>query len=263
MLLYKLPGRTSSRDSHTTMILPSLWLFVAALLTRPACADYVSTDYDKYNNGQLGHHPQLFYRSSQEYSPVLQVNVWNETGISSTGSHIFLRHDEGDAAMRASPLILDAKDLSAVFINRTFENVFGTRVQENYGKKYLTFWEGKKGGGVGDGYGLVYDDNYRLVYNVSAPIQTHADLHEFALTGNGTALVTGVDKVMADTTSWSKWHGLSSFRVLDALFQEIDLETNEVLFSWRALDHIDAMDSYERMAKDWDIFHMNSVQKVE
>ncbi|KUI61771.1 hypothetical protein VP1G_08916 [Cytospora mali] len=248
------------------MILSPIWVSFAAavLLTQPACGDFISTDYDDYNDGKLGHRPDLHFRSSEEYSPVLQVNVWNESAISKTGSHIFLRHDGNESSALSSPLVLDARDLSVVFMNRTFKNVFGTRVQENFGRKYLTFWEGNKGDGVGDGYGLVYDDTYRLVHNISVQnVGIHSDLHEFALTGHGTALVTGVDKVVADTSSWEKWNGVPEYRVLDALFQEIDLETNKVLFSWRALDHIDPMNSHERMAKDWDIYHMNSVQKTQ
>lgn len=249
------------------MILPCMRLLsVAALLlsTQPARGEYISTDSEDYNNGKLGHRPHLNYRSSEEYSPVLQVNVWNESAISNRGSHIFLRHDGNQSSPLSSPLVLDSRDLTAVFMNRTFKNVFGTRVQENFGRKYLTFWEGNKGGGVGDGYGLVFDDTYRLVHNISAEnIAEHSDLHEFALTGHGTALVTGVEKVMANSSSWEPWPGSDEYRVLDGLFQEIDLETNEVLFSWRALDHIDPMDSYENLAKDWDIYHMNSVQKVK
>lgn len=247
------------------MILPCIRLLSVTallLLTQPARGEFVSTDSVEYNNGGLGHRPHLNFRSSEEYAPVLQVNVWNESAISNRGSHIFLRHDGNESLPLSSPLILDSRDLTAVFMNRTFKNVFGTRVQENFGKKYLTFWEGDKGAGVGDGYGLIFDDTYRLVHNISAEnIAVHSDLHEFALTGHGTALVTGVDKVMANSTNWKPRPG-DEYQVLDGLFQEIDLETNEVLFNWRALDHIDPMDSYENLARDWDIYHMNSVQKV-
>jgi hypothetical protein len=160
-------------------------------------------------------------------------------------------------------LILDANDLSAVYMNRTFDNVFGTRVQENFGKKYLTFWAGQKGEGVGNGFGLAYDDTYRLTYKVWARnISVHSDLHEFAFTGHGTALVTAVDEMTADASDWEGWEGPSKFRILDSLFQEIDLETNEVLFSWLALDHLDPMDSFEPLSSHWDVFHMNSIQKV-
>lgn len=224
--------------------------------------EFISTDYDAYNDGVLGHRPNHTFHSSSESSPVLQVNIWNESRVSKTGSHIFLRHDGLSDAYMSSPLVLDARDLTAVYMNRSFDNVFGTRVQENLGKKYLTFWAGEKGDGIGNGFGYAYDENYRLVYTVSADIKSHGDLHEFAFTGNGTALVTGVDQVTVDTSKWEKWRGQKRFPILDALFQEIDLETNEVLFSWRALDHIDPTDSYERLARNWDAFHMNSIQKV-
>lgn len=242
-------------------------LLCFAGVLRQAQGDLISTDYDSYNKGKLGHRPQLEFLSSDEVAPMLQVNTWNKTAVSTRGSHIFLRHDgNGTSPLAASPLILDARDLSAVYMNRSFENVFGTRVQENFGKKYLTFWEGRKGDGVGDGWGLAYDENYRLAYKISAQnISSHADLHEFAFTGHGTALVTGVNRVKVQTTEWKTrgWRGPSILRVLDAVFQEIDLETGEVLFDWRALDHIDPMDSYERWRSIWDTFHLNSIEKVD
>ncbi|KAJ5564259.1 arylsulfotransferase [Penicillium frequentans] len=231
-----------------------------------ANADFVSTDYEGYNEGDLGHRPHLEFHSSDEYAPVLQANVWNQSAISDTGSHIFIKHDGNTSSPLSSPLIIDANDLSAVYMNRSFENVFGTRIQENRGKKYLTFWEGQKGDGIGDGYGLAFDETYRLAYKVSAQnIQVHSDLHEFAFTGNGTALVTGVDKVTKRRDDFDpSWGTPSRFEVLDAIFQEIDLETNEVIFEWRALNHVNPMESYEpRGFLGWDAYHLNSIQKTE
>lgn len=237
------------------------WLCIIAAYAQRVQGDSFSTNYEEYNNGKFGGHPRLVYQSTQEYSPLLQVNTWNESAIDyKAGSHIFLKHD-GDGP--SSPLILDAKDLSAVYMNRSFPNVFGTSVQENFGRKYLTFWEGEKGSGIGNGFGLAYDDTYRLVYNISAQgISAHADLHEFAFTGHGTALVTGVDEVVTDLSQWPGWTGFSKSRVLCSVFQEIDLETNELLFSWRALDHINPRDSFEKHGSGWDIYHMNSIQKA-
>jgi hypothetical protein len=150
-----------------------------------------------------------------------------------------------------------------VFVSRKYDNVFGTCVQENLGKRYLTFCAGKKGYGFGDGFGLVFDDTYRLAYNVSAKgIALHSDLHQFALTGHGTALVTGVDNVLVNTSHWKAWQGPAATPILNALFQEIDLETNDVLFSWHVLDHISPLDSFEVVANNWDAFHLNSAQKV-
>jgi Arylsulfotransferase (ASST) len=247
----------------------SNWTWCTALalslsLARTVYSDFVSTDYDGYNEGELGHRPHLEFQSSSEYAPILQANIWNFDAISSTGSHIFIKHDGNDSSPLSSPLILDATDLSAVYMNRTFENVFGTRVQENLGKKYLTFWEGEKGDGIGDGYGLVFDETYQLVYTVSAQnLKVHSDLHEFALTGNGTALVTGVDRRLISGDDYdSSWGIPRELDLLDAVFQEIKLETNEVLFEWRALDHVNPMESVEPRAAGWDAYHLNSIEKV-
>ncbi|KAJ5692263.1 hypothetical protein N7462_001686 [Penicillium macrosclerotiorum] len=243
-----------------------LWACTVALaLCRTASGDYVSTDYDTYNDGSLGHRPHLEYHSSREFSPILQANIWDRDYISPSGSHIFLRHDGNDTSPLSSPLILDASDLSAVFMNRTFKNVFGTRIQENFGKKYLTFWEGEKGNGIGDGYGLAYDENYRLAYKVWAQnIQVHSDLHEFAFTGNGSALVTGVNMLRLRGSDYREdWNLPHRFDVLDAILQEIDLETNEVIFDWRALDHINPMESSEPRGSGWDAYHMNSIEKTQ
>ncbi|KAL2820430.1 ASST-domain-containing protein [Aspergillus granulosus] len=241
-------------------------------LAQAVRGDYVSTNYQRYNAGELGHRPHLEFQSSSEYAPLLQVNVWNPESISATGSHIFLRHDGNQSSPLSSPLILDAHDLSAVYMNRTFNNVFGTRVQENFGKKYLTFWAGDKGNGIGDGYGLAYDDTYRLAYKVSAQNinNVHADLHEFAFTGNGTALVTGVDRIRVRGNDLSEKYGWDyvlpdglEIDILDGVFQEVDLQTNEVLFDWRALDHVNPLDSFEQMGSGWDAYHINSIEKTQ
>ncbi|OJK01946.1 hypothetical protein ASPACDRAFT_40763 [Aspergillus aculeatus ATCC 16872] len=247
------------------MVRPLIWGCIGAWFATVTSGDFVSTNSRRYNQGALGHRPHLEFHSSSEYAPVLQVNTWDADNISDTGSHIFLRHDGNDSSPLSSPLILDSHDLSAVYLNRSFKNVFGTRVQENHGKKYLTFWGGEKGDGIGDGYGLAFDETYRLAYKISAQnLQVHSDLHEFAFTGNGTALVTGVDKIRARRSNLQDgWGTPERFEVLDAVFQEIDLETNEVLFDWRALDHINPMESFEPRGSGWDAYHLNSIQKTQ
>lgn len=248
------------------MLCPGLlsWVCIIAAFARAASADFVLTDYESYNDGELGHRPHLNYHSSDEYSPLVQVNIWDRDSISDTGSHIFVKHDGNSSSTQSSPLILDAHDLSAVYMNRSFTNVFGTRIQENFGKKYLTFWQGDKGGGIGDGYGLAFDDTYRLVYKVWAQdLPVNSDLHEFAFTGNGTALVTGVDKMVAQGSDFpEEWEVPDEFEVLGSVIQELDLETNEVIFDWRALDHINPMDTFEPRGDGWDVYHTNSIQKV-
>ncbi|KAL1902497.1 hypothetical protein Sste5346_001478 [Sporothrix stenoceras] len=254
--------------------------------SRLVVSDLTATNYDAYNEGAMGHRPFQRFRTIDEFGPVLQVTTWDKTATSSTnstlssGSHIFMRHDGHDEldlhghrkpgqshTSLSSPLILDASDLSTVYVNRSFHNVFGARIQEDRGKKYFTFWAGHNIGGFGDGRGLVYDETYRLIYNVTADNPNHVDLHEFALTGHGTALVAAVewlsmDALIANWSSLDDHKHLSGARLLDSRFQEIDLETNKVLFDWRATDHIDPADSMEGRSNAWDPYHLNSIQKT-
>ncbi|EFW99338.1 hypothetical protein CMQ_5759 [Grosmannia clavigera kw1407] len=232
-------------------------------LVHVALGQLTSTDYAEYNAGKLGHRPFQQFHSIDQFAPVLQVTTWNKAAVSQTGSHIFMRHDGHDGSQLSSPLIIDAHDLSTVFVNRSFANVFGTRIQQNFGRNYLTFWEGQNNGGFGNGFGLAYDDSYRLAYNITADNPNNMDLHEFAFTGDGSALVTTVEWLPAESLSWPVLSRLEDASIRDSRFQEIELETNKVLFDWRASDHIDPAESMERQTRLWDPYHLNSIQKTK
>lgn len=56
--------------------------------------------------------------------------------------------------------------------------------------------------------------------------------------------------------------------IYDGLFQEIDIETGELIFQWRATDHYKIHDSFENIGrkgytrdKAFDFFHINSIDK--
>lgn len=234
-------------------------LFSSLLLsTSTVLADEFSPDYEAYNAAEYGKQPcQTFHSAPDLDAPLLHVNIWNEDKISASGSHIFLRHD----GKKSSPLILDAHDLSVVYMDPVFSATSDIRIQQNNGKDYLTFYEGNIVDGHGDGFGIVMDSSYNVVYNISAQnLTVHSDLHEFQMTGHGTVLVTAYEVVIRNTRPW---HGPSKGSIMDSVFQEIDLETKEVLFQWRALDHVDPSDSYERVGRKWDYFHLNSIQKTK
>lgn len=238
----------------------SYLLLVSILHTKRTHADQFSEDYDKYNYAlAYGKQPvQTFVSNPDIVAPLIQVNVWDEDKISPTGgSHIFIRHDFKES----SPLILDAKDLSVVYMNRAYDRTSDVRVQKNFNQTYLTFYSGTIVDGHGDGDGLILDHQYNEVYkvNVQGLGKTKNDLHEFQLTGHDTALVTAYDTIRRDLKAF---RGSSRGMVLDGVFQEIDLETKEVLFQWRASDHVELGDSYYWLEAKWDFFHINSIQKV-
>lgn len=234
-------------------------LLVLCLTTgRSILADKFSPDYETYNNAELGKRPYQDFISNQSIiAPLLQVNIWDEERISPTGgSHIFIRHDFQESAA----LILDARDLSVVYVDRHYDRTSDIRVQEEGGKRYLTFYEGPIVDGHGDGTSVMYDDHYNKAYEITAQhLSVKSDLHEFQLTGHGTALVTAYEPVRHNLRPW---RGSSRGYMLDSVFQEIDLETKEVLFQWRAMDHVDPSDSFYKVEYRWDFFHINSLQKV-
>lgn len=102
-----------------------------------------------------------------------------------------------------------------------------------------------------------------------------ADLHEFLLTPEGTALVTIYQKYPLDLSSWRTFDAMADPNdaepnwVWDCVVQELSVDTRDVLFEWRASDHIDIYDTYHLVRQtgnhedpfDW--YHMNSIRKDE
>jgi Arylsulfotransferase (ASST) len=138
------------------------------------------------------------------------------------------------------------------------------RVQQYLGQPVLTWWQGYSGAGVGAGEDEIYDSSYRQIAQVRAGNGLTADLHEFRLTPQGTALITAYYPVYWDA---SALHGAKQQIVLDSVVQEIDVKTGLVLYQWDSLDHVPLADSYEAMPNGasypFDYFHINSVQEQQ
>ncbi|HUA02961.1 MAG TPA: arylsulfotransferase family protein [Solirubrobacteraceae bacterium] len=135
------------------------------------------------------------------------------------------------------------------------------QVQTYQGQRVLTWWEGYSGAGVGAGEDIIEDSSYRQVAVVRGANGLSADLHEFRLTPQGTALITAYYPVYWNATDV---HMSSRQIVLDSVVQEIDVKTGLLLFQWDSLDHVPLSDSYEgkpaSAGQPFDYFHINSVQ---
>ncbi|RLL97782.1 hypothetical protein CFD26_105312 [Aspergillus turcosus] len=145
------------------------------------------------------------------------------------------------------------------------------KLAEYKGKYYLTFFQGIATT-INRGHGILMDETYTIVDTVQSGLgRTATDVHEFTVLPNGTAITTIFQPTPYDLTAYGVDQPVGW--VLQGIFQEIDMETGEVLFEWNSLDHTTPNESYNGLASNsgagdgtsvytaWDYFHMNSVEK--
>ncbi|KAF7559154.1 hypothetical protein G7046_g5008 [Stylonectria norvegica] len=244
----------------------------AALLwsTGLSLADYPTfsniNDFNTIANASHGF-PNHTFHSSDIVAPIFQVNTFDKDAVDDAG-YIFIGTRYGPTI--AGPMILDATDLSLVYADQRYNNNYASDVQEINGTRYLTFWEGAHSRGHANGYCLVYDESYKLVYNVTAQNINGAlaDMHEMKFTDHGTLIFS---------TYWNKDYNCTSVGgppdalLMESGFQEIDMATNEIIFNWAASDHFAIDQTYAKYTAGYgvgsnsgfDFFHINSIEKTQ
>ena len=204
---------------------------------------------------------ELTFRSRPDLTPPA-VEVTRQTADAAPGD-IFITPQQGPTQNGA--MILNG-DGALIWFQpvKPPDTAADLRVQKYQGKPVLTWWQGYSGAGVGAGEDIIYDSSYRQVAVVKAGNGLTADLHEFRITPEGTALITAYYPVLWDA---SALHGAKQQVVLDSVVQEIDIKTGLVLYQWDSLDHVPLADTYEVMPKSsqgpFDYFHVNSVQEQQ
>ncbi|PXY27347.1 arylsulfotransferase family protein [Prauserella muralis] len=136
------------------------------------------------------------------------------------------------------------------------------RTQTYRGEPVLTWWQGTVHTGYGTGVGVIYDSSYRKVAEVRTGNGiAEADLHEFLLTDEDTALLVAYQPHRADLTAVG---GPADGWLHSGVVQEVDVETGEVLFQWDSIDHVALTETEQKLgeqgSKDapFDYFHINS-----
>lgn len=216
------------------------------------------TDLGAFNQGIFGQYPNQTFHSTDIIAPRFQVTTFEPDLVNDSG-YIFLTVAYDGAS---GPAIFSSKDLSLVYADINYQRSFDARAQVLKNNKYLTFVEG--------GYCHVFDDSYQQKWTVTAQDlgkTTKADMHEFQFTDAGTAIMSIYQDIKYDLTAIK---GPNNGMLSDGIFQEVDLETNNVLFVWRASSHFNLTDSYVAYAPDenfmggegFDWFHINSIYKV-
>ena len=126
------------------------------------------------------------------------------------------------------------------------------------GAPVLTWWEGTSQNGLGEGVCIVVDQSYREIARFEAGAHSPADLHEFLITPQNTALVTSTEVRTLDLTSIG---GRSSWPVVGSVIQELEIPTARVLFEWRSLAHVPVGESHQGIGPQYDYFHANSIDR--
>jgi len=143
-------------------------------------------------------------------------------------------------------------------------NTTDLRVQQYEGKPVLTWWEGQIIDGHGRGDDYIYNSAYEPVATVHAGNGLQADLHEFDLTAQGTALISAYEPIHWNLSSVGSPPASSDGLLNDCVVQEIDVRTGLVMFEWHALGHVPLSDSYAPVPQVsgsvYDYFHLNSIQ---
>jgi hypothetical protein len=173
--------------------------------------------------------------------------------------------DVGNGGAMQGLEIVDATG-EPVWVHNTDVGTYGFRAQTYRGQPVLTYWEGNSTS-YGHGDVVVLDSSYTEIARVTTggSVGPHqADMHESQITPQGTMLLTSYPAVQADLSSIG---GPADGWVLDGVAQEVDIATGQVLFEWRALDHVPISATYQVRAADegtrdkpFDFFHLNSVQ---
>lgn len=136
----------------------------------------------------------------------------------------------------------------------------------------LFSFEGSHNANYGHGHGHItlLNNRYETIRELRAGNHRICDKHEFHVVSEKTGLIQIYQPTVADLSPWAS--SSEQEWIVDAVFQELDIATGEVLFEWSSLDHISPDESIlpinEGQAGSgfnssdaWDYFHINSVDK--
>lgn len=168
-----------------------------------------------------------------------------------------------DGPGQSGPMVLDPSGGLLWFkALPKYTSATNLRVQEYASKPVLTWWQGDISvHGFGQGEDVILDSAYAQIAHVRAGNGLQADLHDFQLTPQGTALITAYDPIYCNLSSLG---GSADGAVTDGTFQEVDVRTGLVMFQWTSLDHVALNESYASANTSttefpFDFFHINSI----
>lgn len=219
------------------------------------------------------------YRSRPDLAPPkLNITIFPDDDISP--GYLFLAPFSGYADIdtfhgprQAAPYIFNSEG-ELVWSGFSYFSIWATNFQAGKlnGNDILFSFEGSHNPRYGHGHGHItfLNQNYETIKELRAGNHKIIDKHEFHIINETTGLVQIYQPVPKDLTPY----GASAQQqwVVDAIFQELDINTGEVIFEWSSLEHVSPDESVlpinqgqagsgYNSSDAWDYFHINSVDK--
>ncbi|KAK5133596.1 hypothetical protein LTR08_007544 [Meristemomyces frigidus] len=228
------------------------------------------------DNGTFGYYPIRTYATAEDITSP-QTNFLQWSSQCDDGLLHFIT-PRGWSLPLPGPMILDRH--GELVWSKHFDNKFGGQaydfmVQRYQEQDFLTFWLGDdRVRGHGSGFYYMLNSSYDVVHKVGAANGLSADLHEFLVTPRGTALMTMYEIARHDVMAFRDFDPTNPEDqdpnyIWDCVFQEVTVDTQELVFEWRASDHLSINETYHGIGPggtkhdpfDW--FHINSIAKDE
>ncbi|KAJ1324694.1 Arylsulfotransferase (ASST) [Microdochium nivale] len=167
-----------------------------------------------------------------------------------------------------APLILDAKDLSLVWNDPRGVGSIGLRPQEYNVKTYLKFYASESADSWAGGEGVLLDETYNIAHRMpTLDPGRDGDQHEFALTRDGTALLTQTHTILTDCSVAGGPE--TECQLLVGGFQAVDVASGRPLFTWDstelAMSLTESCQPYattEKSGRGWDFFSSTPCPKT-
>lgn len=242
------------------------------LWTRVVSRLHFHRDLSWYGLGFQGLAPSVQYDSFEGLAPLFEFPQWD----SRCSQDLVFLGWRGHNVKEPGATILDPQG-NLVWRQTGYsidQNDFKPQVYR--GERFLTFQMDGEDGDESQGYWYMLDESYQIRYRLRPHQFPHADMHEFHITKDDTALIITTIPMPYDLRSIG---GPERGWIINDYFQEIDIETGELLFEWASADHfspdttmeaqdnclIDPSARFAGCGNDkespFDYYHLNSAEK--
>jgi hypothetical protein len=207
---------------------------------------------------------QFFSRPDLHPPRITTVRAANSFTVGGSSGRFLLitpNRSPGAAAGGQSGLMILDGDARMRWFLPTDNAPFDLQCQFYKGKQVFTWWQGVVTNGTGAGEAMLADMSFNQIARLSEVGGLTPDLHELALTTEGTALMTSYHTEAANLSSVG---GPNNGYVLASAVMEVEVATGKLLWSWESLDHVPISATYQKFSGGtqqvpFDYFHINSI----